>query len=140
LFSIVAQKAVAQNQPIQPKSQGIGTALSLSDILPKQISGITYNMINTTPIELSQKNNLKDILSFDYTIGDSLVAMAVATKTMESVYDHPKIVTERLKGYELINIQNITVSSVNLIRYDLRNKKGRTIYGTNFSIGAKMEG
>lgn len=125
------------NGIIQNRSMGIGTALTLSDILPKQINGMTYNMVNTTPIEISQKTNLKDILSFDYTIGDSVVAMAVATKTMGTVYDHPKIVTERLKGFELTNIQSMVVSSVNLVRYDLKNKKGRIVYGTNFSIGAK---
>lgn len=122
---------------IQNKGMGIGTAMALADILPKQINGMSYNMINTTPIELSQKSNLKDILSFDYTIGDSIVASAIATKTMGSVYDHPKIATDRLKGFALTNIQSMIVSSVNLVRYDLINKKGRIVYGTNFSIGAK---
>jgi hypothetical protein len=125
------------NEIIHNRPMGIGTGLALADILPKQINGMTYNMVNTTPIEISQKTNLKDILSFDYTIGDSVVAMAVATKTLGTVYDHPKIVTERLKGFELTNIQSMVVSSVNLVRYELKNKKGRIVYGTNFSIGAK---
>lgn len=129
--------APGSNEIIHKSSMGIGTGLALSDILPKQINGMTYNMVNTTPIEISQKTNLKDILSFDYTIGDSIVAAAVATKTMGTVYDHPKIVTERLKGFELTNIQSMIVSSVSLIRYELKNKKGRIVYGTNFSIGAK---
>jgi hypothetical protein len=124
-------------EKIIKKPAGVGTGLLLSEIFPKQIAGITYNIINTTPVEVSQNTNLKDILTLDYTIGDSLIASVVATKTMNAAYDHSKIATDRLKGFELFNIQNMIVSSVNLVRYDMKNKKGRVVYGTNFSIGAQ---
>lgn len=119
------------------KTVGIGTAISLSDILPKQISGVNYKPFTTTPTDIPSITNAKDVLSIDYTFNNQAKAVAFGTKTFGEVYDHTKAVCDRLKGAELVNVQNVVVSGINLVRFDLKNPKGQMEYTFSFAIGAK---
>lgn len=116
---------------------GVGTAISLSEILPKQISGSNYKAFTTTPADIPSITNAKDVLSIDYTLNNQAKAVAFGTKTFGEVYDHTKAVCDRLKGAELVNVQNVVVSGINLVRFDLKNPQGQMEYTFSFAIGAK---
>jgi len=116
---------------------GIGTAISLSEILPKQIAGTSYKAYNSTPADIPSITNAADVLSIDFTLNNQAKAVAFGTKTLGEVYDHTKAVCDRLKGSELSNIQNTTINGIKLVRYDLKNTKGQMEYAFSFVIGAK---
>ena len=122
---------------MQNRTTGVGTALTLAELLPQQIKGTNYKVFNSTPTDLTQLTNAKDVLSIDYTSNNQAKAVAFATKTMGEVYDHTKAVCDRLKGSELLSIQNVLVNNVNMVRYDLKNPAGQTEYAMSFSVGAK---
>lgn len=119
------------------KVMGVGTALSLAEILPKQISGSNYKVFTTTPMDIPSITNAQDVLSIDYTFNNQAKAVAFGTKTKGEVYDHTKAICDRLKGSELMNVEKIVVNGVSLVRFDLKNPKGQMEYTFSFAIGAK---
>ena len=116
---------------------GVGTAISLSDILPKQITGSNYKAFTTTPADIPVITNAQDVLSIDYTFNNQAKAVAFATKTKAEVYDHTKAICDRLKGSELMNVEKVVVEGVSLVRFDLKNPNGQMEYTFSFAIGAK---
>lgn len=119
------------------RTMGIGTAISLSEILPKQINGTNYKAFNTTPTDIPAITNAQDVLSIDYTFNNQAKAVAFATKTKGEVYDHTKAICDRLKGSQLLNVEKVMVEGVNLVRFDLKNPNGQMEYTFSFVIGAK---
>jgi len=76
-------------------------------------------------------------LSFDFTFNNKAKAVAFGTKTAGEVYDHTKAICDRLKGSELMNIENVLVKNIQLVRYDLKNTNGQMEYAFSFVIGEK---
>ena len=128
---------LVQSRTIQNGTMGIGTALTLQELLPQQITGANFKAYNSTPKDITAITNAKDVLSIDYTLNNSAKAVAFATKTQNEVYDHTKAICDRLKGSELLAIQNLSVENVKLVRYDLKNTEGQTEYALSFAVGAK---
>lgn len=126
-----------QTRGNQNRITGVGTNLSLSDILPKQITGNNFKAYISSPVDIPSITNAKEVLSIDYTLNDNAKAVAFATKTQGEVYDHTKAICDRLKGSELLAIQNITVNNVKLVQYNLKNSSGEVEYALSFVIGAK---
>lgn len=119
------------------RTLGVGTSITLSEILPKQINGSNYKAFTTTPIDIPSITNAKDVLSIDYTFNNEAKAVAFGTKTQGEVYDHTKAICDRLKGSELMNIQKVVVNGIKLVRFDLKNPQGQMEYTFSFAIGAK---
>ena len=116
---------------------GVGTSITLSEILPRQITGTSYKVFNSTPNDIPSITNANDVLSLDFTLNSKAKAVAFGTKTLGEVYDHTKAICDRLKGSELMNIENVTVNNIKLVRYDLKNTSGQMEYAFSFVIGAK---
>jgi len=127
-----------QTRSLQNHINGIGTALTLEELLPKQIAGASnYKAYNSTPKDITAITNAKDVLSIDYTLNNTAKAVAFATKTQGEVYDHTKAVCDRLKGAELLGMQNVTIEGLKMVRFDLINPEGQTEYAMSFAVGAK---
>ncbi len=115
----------------------IGTQLKLNDILPRSLSNNSYKAYISTPVDIMAITNAKDILSIDFVKNNISKAVAFGTQTSGEVYDHTKAICDRLKGYELTNMQNTLVKGVNMIQYSLKNNKGDIEYAMSFIVGAK---
>ncbi len=118
-------------------SNATGTQLKLSDILPTTLINYTYKSFISTPKDLIGITNAKDVLSIDFISNNIPKAVAFGTQTVGDVYDHTKAICDRLKGYELVGLQNISVNGVNMVQYNLKNNKGDIEYAMSFIIGAK---
>ncbi len=116
---------------------GVGTKLQLSDILPQKLSSSVFAASVTTPLDILAITNAKEVMAVDFTSNNKAKAVAFATKTLGEVYDHTKSICDRLKGSELIGIQNIVIDSISLVRYDLKNNLGVNEYAISFIVGAK---
>ena len=118
-------------------NNSIGTQLQLNDLLPTVLPNHNFRSFISTPKDLIGITNAKEVLSIDFVDNNTAKAVAFATKTMGDVYDHTKAICDRLKGYELVGLQNINVGGVNMIQYNLKNNKGDIEYAMSSIIGAK---
>ncbi len=118
-------------------SNATGSQLKLSDILPRQLVNYNFKSFVSTPKDLIGITNAKDVLSIDFVNENTPKAVAFGTQTQGEVYDHTKAICDRLKGYELVAMQNVTVKGINMVQYNLRNNDGNIEYAMSFIIGAK---
>ncbi|PJE47363.1 MAG: hypothetical protein CUR34_02055 [Sediminibacterium sp.] len=123
------------NSSIQ--SQSTGTVISLNQLLPKQLASNAFKAVVTTPMDIISMTNAKEVLSIDFSIDNKAKAVAFGTRTEGQVYDHTKTTCDRLKGAELIAIQNVVVNGINMIRYDLKGIGGTIEYAMSFAVGYK---
>jgi hypothetical protein len=137
----VDYKKLAQFQipTIQKAGMGIGNyvTLLLKDIMPSKIVDSGYINYISTASDITSITNAVDVVSVDFTINNECRAVAFATKTLNQMYDHSKAVCDRLKGAELIGIENFTLREFNFVRYTLLQPNGHIEYTTSFSIGMK---
>ncbi len=126
-----------ENRIIQNQINGVGTKLTLSELLPKQIKGTNYKALTTTPADIPSITNATDVLSIDFVLNDQAKAVSFATRTQGEVYDHTKAICDRLKGSELLSIENVTINNIKFVRYNLKNSLGQTEYAMSFAVGAK---
>ncbi len=118
-------------------SNATGAQLKLSDILPRQLTNYNFKSFISTPKDLIGITNAKDVLSIDFVNENTPKAVAFGTQTQGEVYDHTKAICDRLKGYELVGLQNIMVKGINMVQYNLKNNNGDIEYAMSFIIGAK---
>lgn len=119
------------------RAASTGTALTLAQILPKKISNGEYKAYTSTPTDIPSFTNAIEALSIDFTLQNKARAVAFGTKTLGGVYDHTKAVCDRLKGAELLKIENVQVQGINLVKFELINARGQKEYAYSFVIGAK---
>jgi hypothetical protein len=138
----IAEKADYSKMPSAERTGNIvsnatGTQLKLTDILPRQLANYNFKSFVSTPKDLIGITNAKDVLSIDFVNENTPKAVAFGTQTQGEVYDHTKAICDRLKGYELVGMQNVTVKGINMVQYNLRNNDGNIEYAMSFIIGAK---
>ncbi|MEQ1623206.1 MAG: SdrD B-like domain-containing protein, partial [Sediminibacterium sp.] len=126
-----------ENRIIQNQIKGVGTSLTLSELLPKQIKGTNFKAFTTTPADIPSITNATDVLSIDFVLNDQAKAVSFATRTQGEVYDHTKAICDRLKGSELMSIENVTINNIKFVRYNLKNSLGQIEYAMSFAVGAK---
>jgi hypothetical protein len=127
-----------QNPTIQKAGMGIGNAIMLKDLLPTKILDSGYTTYISTASDITSITNAVDVISVDFTINNECRAVVFATKTLNQMYDHSKAICDRLKGAELLGMENFTLKGLNLVRYTLLQPNGHIEYATNFSIGMKL--
>ena len=125
------------NQSPRPATFGVGvSSVTLASIMP-DISKIGFVAYNSTPTDIVNITNAKEVIATDFTVNKQPKAVAFATKTLGALYDHTKPICDRLKGAALLDVQNITVGGFNFVQYTLKDENGQTEYATSFSVGTK---
>ena len=126
------------NNALRPRSFGVGiVALKLSDLMPTAIPDSGVVGYNTTPADITSITNAVDVSSIDFTFNKQCRAVAFATQTLGVLYDHTKPICDRLKGAQLLGMDNFTLSSFNFVRYTLLQADGNIEYSMSFSVGKK---
>lgn len=120
------------------KSNGTGGGLKLADIMPTSIPEGNYQSFVTTPTDIPGITNAIEVRAVDFTQSTITKAVAFATKTLGSVYDHTKPICDRLKGAVLLGVDYFTLSGFPFIRYALKQETGHIEYAMSFSIGKKI--
>jgi hypothetical protein len=107
---------------------------SLRDYLPE--SGISNSKVENASIskELLELKNIKEILSLSYYQGNEIVSSVIATKTEGSIYNHSKVICDRLNGDRLDDISTVLIKSHQIIKSKIKKASGKTIYSLSFSI------
>jgi hypothetical protein len=134
-----------QNMPLLEKGSNYivsnasssNNGLRLADLMPTRILDSGYTAYVTTPTDIPFITNAKEVRSVDFTQDGVCKAVAFATKTQGVMYDHTKPMCDRLKGAELLNVENFTLNSLNFVRYTLQQSTGNIEYAMSFSVGKK---
>jgi hypothetical protein len=129
-----------QNPTILKTGMGVGiyASLLLKDIMPSKMLDSGYTAYLSTAADITSITNAVDAVSVDFTINNECRAVAFATKTMNQMYDHSKAVCDRLKGAELLGMENFTLNGLTFVRYTLLQPNGHIEYASSFSIGMKL--
>lgn len=128
-----------QNTTIRNVAMGVNgnTALSLADIMPSKILDSGYTAYVSTAADITSITNAVEVRSVDFIINNECRAVAFATKTLNQMYDHTKPICDRLKGAELLGMENFSLSGLNFVRYTLLQPTGNIEYSISFSVGKK---
>lgn len=107
---------------------------ALSNYFPSTgMSGMEVARIST-PADLVNITNARDIFSLDYYHNNKRVAVAFASHTNDRVYDHSKVICDRLNGSEISDIRTIVLNKYKIINTTLIRANGETEYALHFSV------
>lgn len=95
----------------------------------------------STPADLLNISNAEEVLSVDYLKGKSNLGAILATRTPQGeVYDHTKIICDRLTGAELKQLEYVTINDKVFIISKIRQADGSTDYAISFVIAKSING
>ena len=116
-----------------------GTTVSnLSSVMPYKVnSAYTAYDKSASVTDLTSITNAIEVRTIDFTLNNSPKAVAFATKTIGGIYSHTKPICDRLKGAQLLNVENIQIASLPFIRYTILQADGTKEYAISFSAGQK---
>ncbi len=137
-----AVQYTAEEQIIAPKKGGYGTfgmtTNALAAVMPYQVnSAYTAYDKSAAVADLTSITNAIDVRTIDFTLNNSPKAVAFATKTVGGIYTHTKPICDRLKGAQLLNIENVQIANLPFIRYTILQADGSKEYAVSFSAGQK---
>lgn len=111
---------------------------SLIKYLPKSGMYNTEVAKVSIPDNLLEITNAKEIFSVNYYDGEKRVSTVLATSTEGKIYDHYKIICNRLNNSSLEDISTVTTKSHQIISSKIKRASGEIEYTLSFSI--KMDG
>jgi hypothetical protein len=125
-----------ENQIKFSKNQGEGDVNynSLRNYLPE--TGMYNSEVENVSIakELLELKNIKEILSLNYYKGSGIVSSVIATKTEGFIYNHSKVICDRLNGDSLDDISTVLIKGHQIIKSKIKGESGNTKYSLRFSI------
>lgn len=126
-----------EKNQIQSNSASTNNGLKLASIMPNTMLDAGFTTYVTTPSDIPSITNAVEVRSVDFIQNIICKAVAFATKTLGAVYEHTKPICDRLKGAELLNIDNFTLNKLNFVRYTLLQETGNIEYAMSFTVGKK---
>ena len=131
-----AKKVIKTNSYKKKSTSKLG--FELTDLIPLgAIEGTTA--VESSPLDLIDLTNATELYSVDYVKDDTTVAVILATKTENGVYEHTKFICDRLLGAELQSVSTIGIvdnenfEDVKFIRSIIKNTSGNTEFVLSFS-------
>lgn len=88
----------------------------------------------SSPDDLIEITNATEIFSIDYYSDSERVAAALATRTSGAVYDHSKVICDRLNGSSLEDVRTIILQGHTIIMVKLKRANGTVEYALSFSV------
>ena len=141
---LISTFIVATNLNAQTNREGVRfnkSQLSKSNITNSLIDYLPETGINQTekafvfvPKGLSENVNTKDVFSVSYYQGKNKVSSVIATKSDGVVYDHSKIIYDRLNNDRLDSISTILVNEHQVIKSKITDTSGQIKYALRFSV------
>lgn len=123
----------------EPKTGGLMTRedIELAQFIPqKPFSEQLVTAYMTSPTDLIGITNAQKVLSVDYfdDVTQERLAAVLTTKTENKVYDHTKVICDRLTGSTLLYAESITINNMPFIRSVLQREDGKFEYSICFAV------
>jgi hypothetical protein len=107
---------------------------SLIDYLPETGMYQTETASVSSPTDLLGVTNAKEIFSVDYYQGERRISAVLATTTEGAIYDHSKIICDRLNNSSLEDIRTVETRGHQIISSKIKRATGEIEYTLSFSI------
>ena len=88
----------------------------------------------SSPIDLIQITNAEEVFSVDYYQGTNRVSAALATKTTGQIYNHTKVICDRLNDSSLEDVRTVMLNGYEIVMAKLKRANGDVEYTLSFSI------
>lgn len=88
----------------------------------------------SSPEDLLDITNAETIFSIDYYQGQNRVSAALATQTKGKVYNHTKMICDRLNDSQLLDVRTVTLQGHELVYSQLQRSNGALEYVLTFSV------
>ncbi|TXD49171.1 ice-binding family protein [Polaribacter sp. IC073] len=111
---------------------------SLIDYLPETGMYKTETAKVSSPTDLLGITNAKEIFSVDYYQGEKRISAVLATTTEGTIYDHSKIICDRLNNSSLEDIRTVETRGHQIISSKIKRATGEIEYSLSFSV--KVDG
>ncbi|MGB3775101.1 MAG: DUF4114 domain-containing protein, partial [Leeuwenhoekiella sp.] len=136
----VKMKKSAQQKFNQKFSvQKVAQEIDLSSLIPDTGMFGSETALISSPDDLMGITNAEAVFSADYYQGDKRVAAALLTRTNNGIYDHSKVICDRLNSSSLEDIRTITLQGHELIMIKMLRASGQLEYAVNFSVATQGE-
>ncbi|WP_298766413.1 T9SS type A sorting domain-containing protein [uncultured Polaribacter sp.] len=93
----------------------------------------------SSPKDLLGITNAKEIFSVDYYQQDKRVVAVLATKTEGTIYDHSKVICDRLNNSSLENVRTVQTRGHQIISSKIKRASGEIEYTLSFSVKMDAE-
>lgn len=130
-FNKFAAKKLVKS-PLYKKATSKKSDFTLIDLIPMDVLPDTY-AVESSPLDLLQITNATELFSVDYIKGTETVAVILATKTENGVYEHTKYICDRLLGAELLSVSTIELRGETFIKSIIKNTDGSKEFVLSFS-------
>ncbi|WP_299050292.1 T9SS type A sorting domain-containing protein [uncultured Polaribacter sp.] len=114
------------------KTASKSSEFTLKDLIPLDIIPGT-EAIESSPADLLTITNATELFSVDYVKEDKTIAVILATKTENGVYEHTKYICDRLLGAELLSVSTIEIKGQTFIKSIIKNRDGSKEFVLSFS-------
>ena len=134
----LSNKAFQQkrNSFVQSSNRATGNTGSLTGYLPAAGMFGNEESFISTPTDLLTITNATEVFSADYYKNNERVAAALVTHTAQRVYDHTKIICDRLNGASLEDVRTIELNGFKLINTTFKRSNTEVEYAITFSVKA----
>ena len=130
-FNKFAAKKLVKS-PLYKKATSKKSDVTLIDLIPMDVLPDTY-AVESSPLDLLQITNATELFSVDYIKNTETVAVILATKTENGVYEHTKYICDRLLGAELLSVSTIEIRGQTFIKSIIKNTDGSKEFVLSFS-------
>ena len=107
---------------------------SLMDYLPESGMYRTETASVSSPVDLIGLTNADEIFSVDYYQNSTRVSAVLATSTTGKIYDHSKVICDRLNSASLEDVRTVIVRGHQIISSKIKQAQGEVEYTLSFSI------
>ncbi|NHN26611.1 DUF4114 domain-containing protein [Flavobacterium jejuense] len=108
--------------------------INLNTLFPSTGMFGTETVFVSSPTDLIQITNAEEVFSVDYYEGTNRVAAVLGTKTTGGIYNHSKVICDRLNGSTLEDIRTINLKGYEIILSKIRRANGEVEFALHFSI------
>ena len=111
-----------------------GVFNSLNTYFPSTGMFGTESTFISSPDDLIEITNAEEVFAIDYYQDEARVAAAFATATTGSIYDHSKIICDRLNGSSLQDVRTLSIRNHTVINTKIKRANGEIEQALTFSI------
>lgn len=130
-FNKTSAKKVSKTKNYK-KTSAKNASFTLRDLIPLNvIKGA--QAVESSPTDLIGITNASELFSVDYIKDNKTVAVILATKTENGVYEHTKYICDRLLGAELLSVSTIEIKEQTFIKSIIKNIDGSKEFVLSFS-------
>lgn len=114
--------------------RGANQGIDFASMVPETGMFGTETTYVSSPKDLIGITNAKDIFSIDYYQDTDRVAAVLATETDGKIYDHSKIICDRLNDSSIEDVRTIQLKGYEIIMTKIMRTNGFVEYALSFSV------